>query len=323
MGADQIPVAEDLYQTLGVSRDASKDEIQKAYRKLARKFHPDMNPDNDTARDKFKRVQEAYDVLSDADKRAAYDRYGADFEKVRQGGGWHPGGAAGASFEGLDLEQIFGGGAPGGQQFEGGFADFFEQILGGRGAGARRHRQPQRGANIRHEVEIPFSLAVRGGRTELHLRRGVRSENLAVTIPPGVENGSKIRLRNQGHPSPNGGPQGDLILIIKVSDHPHFRRHGKNLELKLPVTIAEATLGGKVDVPTPDGTVSLSIPPNSGGGRRLRLKGQGVATAGGTRGDLIVELQVAVPPELDEESRGLIHELDRRHPLRPRQGLSF
>ncbi len=333
MGVEQKPVAEDLYETLGVGRDASKDVIQKAYRKLARKFHPDMNPDNKTAREKFKRVQEAYDVLSDPDKRAAYDRYGADFEKIRSGGGWHPDAAAsGASFDGLDLEQIFGGsggGGRGGFQFEGGFADFFDQLMGagaaGRrgGGGGQRSAAPRRGSNIRHDLEVPLATAVKGGKTEFYIDRGGRREKLSVTIPPGVETGSKIRLRDQGHVSPNGGPQGDLILVIKVSEHPHFRRNGRNLELRLPVTIAEATLGGKVDVPTPGGNVTLTVPPGSGGGKRLRLKGQGVRRRDGAAGDLLVELQVTVPPSLDEESRKLIEQFDRRNPMNPRGNLSF
>jgi DnaJ-class molecular chaperone len=322
-------VAEDLYQTLGVSRDASKDEIKKAHRKLALKFHPDKNPDDEVARNKFKRVQEAYDVLSDEEKRAAYDRYGADFEKIR-GTGFNPGAAGAAGFEGLDLEQIFGGGRGGSTSFEGGFSDFFEQLMGGRGsrgaggpAGARRAAPPQRGANVRHELELPLQTAVLGGKTEFYLTRGGESEKLAVTIPPGVDSGAKIRLRERGQPSPNGGPRGDLILLIRVSDHPYFRRSGRNLELELPITLAEAALGAKVDIPTPDGTVALSIPGGSSSGRRLRLKGQGVKQRDGSRGDLIVELQVKIPSTLDDESRQLVEQFNQKNPMNVRAGLSF
>jgi len=325
-------VSDDLYQTLGVGRDATIDEIKKAHRKLALKYHPDKNPDNKAAQDKFKRVQEAYDVLSDQEKRAAYDRYGADFEKIRQGG-FHPGaGGAGAGFEGLDLDQIFGGRAGrggGGPQFEGGFADFFEQILGG-GAGGRtrtRTRQPappRPGANVRHELEIPLKTAVVGGKTEFYLTRDGTSEKLSVTIPPGVKTGSKIRLREQGQPSPSGGPTGDLILLIRVSEHPYFRRVGDNLELSLPVTIGEAALGTKIDVPTPHGTVSLSIPPGSSGGRRLRLKGQGVKRPDGSAGDLLVVLQIKLPSHLDEESQTLLKSFSDRNPQPTvREGLAF
>ena len=297
-------MSEDLYQTLGVSRNASKDEIKKAHRKLALKFHPDKNPGKD-AQNRFKRIQEAYDVLSDDEKRAAYDRYGGDFEKIR-GGGYQ--GAAPGGFDGLDLDQIFGqggasaAGGSGGFNFEGGFGDFFEQILGGRAAGAgsarggragsaTRQRAPQKGANVRHVLELPLELVVRGGETEFYLN----SEKLAVNIPAGVADGAKMRLREQGNPSPNGGPRGDLILVIKSTPHPHFKRHGQNLELTLPVSIGEAVLGAKVDVPTPAGSVSLNIPPGSSGGRKLRLKGQGIQSTSGAPGDLIVQLQIRVP----------------------------
>lgn len=313
-------MSEDLYQILGVSRDASKDEIKKAHRKLALKYHPDKNPDDKVAREKFKRIQEAYDVLSDEEKRAAYDRYGADFEKIR-GTGYQPGAAG---FEGLDLEQIFGG--RGGQtQFEG-FSDFFEQLMGGGrgrragGGGARRGpAPPQRGANVRHELEIPLQTAVTGGKTEFYLNQ----EKIAVTIPPGVDNGSKIRLRERGQPSPNRGAPGDLILVIKVSEHPYFRRHGRNLELTLPVSLGEAVLGAKVDVPTPSGTVTMTIPAGSSSGKRLRLKGQGVKQTDGSAGDLLVTLQIQLPHVVDDQSRELIKQFDERNPLSPRHDLIF
>lgn len=327
-------MAEDLYQTLGVSRDASKDEIQKSYRKLARKYHPDMNPDNKGTQEKFKRVQEAYDVLSDDEKRAAYDRYGEDFEKVRSSG-FHPEAAGSGAFDGLDLEQIFGGaaGRGGGGGFEGGFSDFFEQMMGagmgggGRrrpgGAGPRRAAPPQKGSNIRHELEIPLRTAVLGGKTEFYLNRSGEPEKLSVSIPPGVEAGSKIRLREQGHRSPSWGPPGDLILVLKISEHPYFRRTGKNLELTLPVTLSEAALGAKVDVPTPSGTVTLTVPAASSGGRRLRLKGQGVKPREGAAGDLIVKLQIQLPETLDEQSQAWIREFDEHNPISVRKGLSF
>ena len=315
-------MAEDLYQTLGVGRDASKDEIKKAHRKLALKYHPDKNPDDKVASEKFKRAQEAYDVLSDDEKRAAYDRYGADFEKIRSSG-YQPGAGG---FDGLDLDQIFGGGrgrGGGGQTQFDGFSDFFEQMMGGgrgRGAGGRqRQAPPQKGGNTRHELEIPLQTAVQGGKTEFYLNE----EKLSVNIPAGVETGSKIRLRDRGQPSPNGGPSGDLILSIKVSDHPCFRRNGRNLELNLPVSVGEAVLGAKIDIPTPSGTVALSIPANSSSGRRLRLKGQGVKQRDGSAGDLFVVLQIEVPKEADEESRKLIEEFETRNSVTLREGLLF
>ena len=325
-------MSEDLYNVLGVKRDASIAEIKKAHRKLAIKYHPDKNPDDKVAAERFKRIQEAYDVLSDEDKRAAYDRYGADFEKIR-GSGWNPG-AGGAGFDGLDLDQIFGGAGPGGVQFEGGFSDFFSQIMGGgggrpggrpgqgRGPGrgaARGPAGPQKGQNVRHELELPMELAIAGGETEFYLN----GEKLSVTVPPGVAEGAKMRLREQGHPSPNGGPRGDLILLIKVSDHPHFRRIGKNLELKLPVTLSEALLGAKVDVPTPKGTVTLSIPAGTSSGKRLRMKGQGVAQRDGSAGDLIVEIHIHVPSELNDASQKLIQQFSQLNPMSLRDDLSF
>jgi DnaJ-class molecular chaperone len=322
-------VAEDLYQTLGVDRSASKDEIKKAHRKLANKLHPDKNPDDKASHDKFKRVQEAYDVLSDDEKRAAYDRYGADFEKIR-GGGFNPN-AGGAGFEGLDLEQIFGGRGGGNTQFDG-FGDFFEQLMGG-GAGGRgpspRGRRgpapsaPVRGNNIRHELEIPLEIAVRGGKTEFYLQTGASNEKIAVNIPAGVDTGSKIRLRERGGPSPNGGPTGDLILLMKVSEHPYFRRSGRNLEIDLPVTIGEAVLGAKVDVPTPTGTVTMTIPPGTSSGKRLRLKGQGVGGRDGSAGDLIVIVQVRVPEKIDEDSKKLIQKFADQNQQDVRAGIAF
>ncbi|WP_417749804.1 DnaJ C-terminal domain-containing protein [Rosistilla oblonga] len=315
-------MAEDLYQVLGVNKTAEKDEIQKAYRKLARKYHPDLNPDDKSAQEKFKRIQEAYDVLSDTEKRGAYDRYGSDFERVRAGGGaWDGGG-----FEGVDVEQIFGGrgGGGGGGGFQGGFGDFFEQVFGGHpGGGRSAPRQPRqtRGSDVRQEVPIPFNTAVLGGKTEIRISKPTGAESVSVTIPAGVETGSKIRLRGQGQASPNGGPAGDLILQLNVTPHPYFQRRGKHLDLKLPLSIGEAVLGAKVDVPTPGGTISLTIPPGSSDGKRLRIKGQGVRDPKGDAGDLYVEVRLQLPTEIDEQSEELIRKFEERNPLQPRRSL--
>lgn len=329
-------MSEDLYQTLGVTRQSDKDEIQKAYRKLARKYHPDMNPNDEKARDKFKRVQEAYDVLSDPEKRTAYDRYGADFEKIR-GGGFNPAaaGAGGPSFEGLDLEQIFGGnrGGGGGGGFQNGFSDFFEQIMGGgagRGGGpggssARRTRAPQRssGENIRHELHIPLKKSLVGGEHELYLPGELGRQKIAINVPAGIESGTKMRLRGKGFASPDGGPTGDLILVILVDDHPLIRRQGKNLLVTVPVTFKEATLGAKVEVPTPKGTLMVTVPPASSSGRRLRLKGQGVDDGKGPAGDILVELQVELPDKIDQSATEWIEKFDALHPISPRAKLSW
>ena len=317
---------EDLYQVLGVDRQASKDDIQKAYRKLARKYHPDMNPDDNKAKERFKRVQEAYDVLSDEEKRNAYNRYGADFEKIRTGG-WQPG-AGGASFDGLDLEQIFGGrGGPGAGGFEGGFADFFEQLMGagrggprgggrpggGRPGGAGSHTMAQRGANLQTELSISFATAIKGGKVDFVPQSQGDGKTLTVTIPPGVQDGAKMRLRGKGQPSPTGHEPGDLMLVIRVLPHEWYQRVGQNLKLSLPVSLAEAALGAKVDVPTPHGTISLTIPPGSSSGKRLRLKGQGVANKDGSKGDLLVDLVVKLPEHYEPEDKAAIEQLEQRY----------
>lgn len=333
-------VSEDLYQVLGVKRDASVDEIKKAHRKLATKYHPDRNAGDDASKEKFKRIQEAYDVLSDAEKRAAYDRYGADFEKIR-GGGFNPG-SGGAGFDGLDLDQIFGsaGGAGGGGGFQfDGFGDFFEQLVGGgggrgggfpggrtgggrtgggRAGGGTSRRQNVAGANRRHELELPLETVVSGGAVEFYLD----SEKLSVNVPAGIAHGAKMRLRGKGQPSPGGGPDGDLILSIKVSDHPYFRRNGANLEVDLPITVGEAILGASVDVPTPAGTATLKVPAGSSSGKRLRLKGQGVQ-AKDRAGDLIVSLKIVTPEVIDDGSKHLIEQFEQQNPLHPRTDLRF
>ncbi|MEO1528346.1 MAG: J domain-containing protein, partial [Planctomycetota bacterium] len=181
-----------------------------------------------------------------------------------------------------------------------------------------RARQPQKGENLRHDLELPLELVVRGGETEFYLN----DEKLAVNIPPGIQDGAKMRLRNQGSPSPNGGERGDLILVIRTSPHPNFRRSGQNLELTLPISIREAVLGTSVDVPTPNGTVTLTVPAGTSSGKKLRLKGQGV-TASGSTGDLLVLLQIVVPESIDEESTELIKQFDDLNPMKIREDLSF
>jgi len=326
-------MAEDLYQTLDINRDASKDDIQKAYRKLARKYHPDLNQDDDKAQEKFKRVQEAYDVLSDEEKRAAYNRYGADFERIRTGGYQPSASGGGPQFDGLDLEQVFGG-RGGGQGFENGFSDFFEQILGGAGGprggrpgprpGARRQAAtPTAGRNTRHEVSIPLQKAITGGSTEFHIRGVGGPQNLSVNIPVGIESGTKMRLRGKGEPSLTGGPTGDLILVVNVSEHRFFKRQGRNLELTLPVTLKEAALGAKIDVPTPTSTISLSVPPGTSSGRKLRIKGQGIPDPKGEPGDLIVTLQITLPSSLDDVAKEAIEQIDAANPITPREELHW
>ncbi|HEX4148535.1 MAG TPA: J domain-containing protein [Pirellulales bacterium] len=322
-------MAEDYYKTLGVDRNASQADIEKAYRTLARKYHPDMNPDDKTAKKKFQQVQAAFDVLSDAGKRELYDRYGSSFESAGRGGpqpgagpGWSPPGGAG--FEDVDLSQFFGerfggGGGPGG-----GF-DFFSQF--GRGAaGGRKGRRaaaPSRGGDLAAELEIPFNLAVTGGEAQITLNRGHHPETIAVKVPPGIDEGKKIRLRGQGEPAADGGTSGDLLITVHVSPHPWFQRKGDNLHVRLPVTLREAVEGAKVDVPTPKGTVSVRVPPHSSSGKKLRIKGRGVEAKGRPAGDLFAEVQIILPPELDEAATQMIRQLDEAHPTHPREHLQW
>ncbi len=318
-------MAQDYYQLLEISKSASQDEIQKAYRKLARKYHPDLNPDDRASQQKFKDIQHAHDVLSDPEKRKMYDQFGPDFE--RMGNGPYPGGAGPGGF---GFEDIFGGGAgPGGFQFDGDIGELFGQF-GGAGAAGRKARsrgpaRPLKGKDVTAELTIPFNTAVLGGDASISVRQAGKLESIQVKIPPGVETGKKMRLRGQGEPGQRGGPSGDLIVVLTVATHPFFRRSGKNLELRLPVTLGEAALGATVDLPTPGGIVSLKIPPGSSSGRRLRVKGQGVLGDSGA-GDLYVELQVKLPnqfstPEnLDDESRQAIERVESLYtgPVRDR-----
>jgi DnaJ-class molecular chaperone len=296
-------MAEDYYQTLGVPRTASAEDIRKAYRELARKYHPDLHPDDEAAKEKFKQVQTAFDVLNDQGKREMYDRYGSSFEGVGAGGpggGPFPGGGRGSPFPGgggfpggeIDLESLFGGG--------GGFGDLFG---GGAKAGRGRRRTAQAaGENISARLAIPFRLAIEGGKTDVRIDREpagrgkpATAETISVTIPQGLPDGGRMRLRGQGLPGSGGGPAGDLLLDVQVEPHPFFRRSGDTLEVTLPISLAEAIEGAKVDVPTPWGTIALRIPPRTSGGRKLRAAGMGVRHANGAKGDLIAEVQIMLP----------------------------
>jgi|SoiMethySBSTD1v2_1073268.scaffolds.fasta_scaffold543046_1 DnaJ-class molecular chaperone len=329
-------MATDHYATLGVSKSASAEEIQKAYRKLARKYHPDMNPDDATAKKKFQEVQSAFEVLSDADKRKRYDQFGADFEHMGGGGpgggprGWRyqPGGGGPGgqtyTFNMDDLGDMFGGGA--GVDTEGGgggFADLFKQFSRGRGT-RRAAPQATRGTDIKHELTVPFNTAILGGEAAISVQRQDGDiETIKVKIPAGIEDGKKIRLRGQGSPGLGDAPAGDILLTIHVSPHPYFRRVGNRLDVRVPVTLAEAALGGKVDVPTPQGTITLTIPPNTNSGARLRVKGHGVRAANGPAGDLFAEIQVVLPERLNEEERNQLAEISNHHAQNPRSDLRW
>ncbi len=308
-------MAKDYYKILGVRRDATAEEIQKAYRQLVRKYHPDLNPDDKQAQEKFKEVQEAFEVLSDPKKREMYDRYGSAFEYATAGGG--PGGASyrwqqvDTDFDDFDFSQIFG------SRFGPGGFDPFVEIFRRHQTAATRSAA-RRGSDVETEVTVPFATAVLGGQTEVVLSGPQGTKHLRVKIPAGIESGQKIRLRGQGRPGLGGGPPGDLFITVHVAPHPHFRRQGKNLHLTLPVTPYEAAAGTKVDVPTPTGTVALKIPPGSNSGTKLRLRGRGVQPKGETPGDLIVELLIKLPEDLGPEDLEALKQMDQRRAWNPR-----
>lgn len=319
-------MAEDYYKILGVGRNASQDEIQKAYRKLARECHPDMNPDDRAAKDKFQTIQHAYDVLNDPEKREQYDQFGSSFESMGGGGGpgWQTFHGGPQGFQDVDFGDIFGQG--GGSAGFGGFDDILRQFAGGGGRGRRASRRQARtrGADLVHDLRIPFNTSIVGGEVQLSVRRADgKVETITVKIPAGIEDGKKIRLRGQGEPSPTRGPSGDLMITVHVDGHPHFGRRGNDLEVSVPVTLAEAALGAKIDVPTPKGEISLTVPPATSGGNRLRLKGLGVPGKDGRAGDLYAEIRIVLPESLDEESTELVRQLDQRHSLNPRSDLKW
>lgn len=316
----------DYYETLDVSRDATQADIQKAFHKLARKYHPDLNPGDKKAKEKFQQIQKAYEVLNDPDQRAKYDRFGPAFEGAAEGapGGWQH---AAGGFDEIDLSQLFGGAAGGGDPM-GGFGDIFRHF-----AQQQTHQQPgpnrrggrrgaSRGANVEHQVEIPFRTAVLGGEVRLNIRRqGQAPETLEVKVPPGVREGQSIRLRGKGEPG--GNMPGDLLLTVHIQAHPHYSRRDDDLIVRVPVTLGEAVGGAKVDVPTPWGTIAVKIPPGTSSGKRLRLKGQGVKANNREPGDLYVEVQIAIPSTVDSAAQELARQFDERATIRPREELSW
>ncbi len=304
-------MADDYYKTLGVNRDASPADIQKAYRGLARKYHPDLHPDDKTASKKFQEVQKAFDVLNDSSKRELYDRYGSSFESMAGGGpggpgqrgpgGFHPGANPGG--QEFDFTQFFGERSA--DDPTGTFGDIFGQFR----RGGKAKQAPRRGADVTAEIDVPLPTAVLGGEAQLRVARADgRIETINVKIPVGIEDGKKIRLRGQGEGA--GANAGDLLITIHIQPHPHFQRRGDNLDIKVPVTLAEAALGAKVDLPTPKGTITLRIPPGTSGGTKLRVKGHGVAAKNRPVGDLFAEVQIMLPKPLDEESLELIKKID-------------
>jgi molecular chaperone DnaJ len=371
----------DYYELLGVSRKAGAKDIRAAFRKLARKYHPDLNPGDKAAEEKFKQLQEAYDVLSDSKKRQMYDQYGFYSENVPTGDYGPRGGSennVNFDFDGFDFS---GGGTSGGGAS---FRDLFSQFFGGRGRGAGVEEEAEPGAALEYQLEIDFWDAVRGGVKKLQITRmdacdtckgtgavgspqtcptcngsgtiqqaagkmrfnvpctrcgGTgklrtackncggegrvrRTETIEVRIPAGVTSGGRVRVPGKGNAGTMGAPAGDLYLLVEVRPHPFFERRGNDLYTKVPVTVSEATLGAKVEVPTIDGRSLVRIPPATNSGSTLRLREKGVPSArNGARGDQYVEIQVIVPKPTDERVRNIMKELETVAPDDPRKDL--
>ena len=366
----------DYYDVLGLKKNATSAELKKAFRKLARKYHPDLNPNDKASERKFKEMNEAYEVLSDPKKRKQYDQFG--HEAFEQGFGQWPG--AGGGFEG------FGGQGAGSYQGRG-FDDIFGNIFGGgRSAGPMG---PQKGEDITYTVEVELEDAIFGRAMQVDLQREVsctacggsgaqpgsqrrtcptcqgtgsvaqgrgfmqfsqscptcrgegsinpnpcrncggsgmtpKSEKINVKIPAGVDNGSKVRMAGMGAPGVNGGPPGDVYIITRVRPHHYFERKGDNLYSEAKVTVKEAALGEKIEIPTVDGLVMLSMPPGVQNGQQLKLKGKGVPHFGGAGvGDHYVTIHVVTPTNITEKGKELLRELDMMHPENPRQDITF
>ena len=393
-----VGTQKDYYATLGVSRDAKPEEIRKAYRHLARKHHPDVNPGNKNAEEKFKQLSEAYEVLGDEKKRKIYDQYGFYSDNLPPGGyGPVPGSSDGAyspppgvDFSGFDFSGMD---EPAGQTegrtggFGGGFRDIFSQIFS-RGEREAASEEPEKGSDIEYRMHLGFWDAISGAQVRITVAReeacatchgsgttpgpavtcsacggtgkttrqvgamrfamtcpqcggtgkqrrpcpqchgtgSIRTpETLNVRIPPGVDTGSRVRVPGKGNAGIHGGPPGDLYIVTEVDSHPVFERKGDNIYVKLPVTISEAALGAKVEVPTIDGLSTIKIPPGTQSGQKLRLRGKGAPSlresSGELRGDEFVEVQVMVPRAADERTREILRELSRLNPDDPRREL--
>jgi DnaJ-class molecular chaperone len=300
----------DPYEVLGIARDASAEQIRAAYRKLAKAHHPDLRPGDKAAEERFKAISAAYELLSDAEKRAQYDRGEID--------------ASGAPKMRESFYRDFAEG-PGGAKYSyaGGFggdeADLeamIQELFGGRARGQGRGMR-MRGADTHYRLEVGLEDVARAARRPMTLADGGTVE---VTIPGGVEDGQVLRLKGKGAPGLGGGPPGDALVEIRVRSHPLFERKGADIHLALPVTLAEALRGGKVAVPTLQGPVMMTIPKRSGTGTTLRLKGKGLPRAHG-HGDQYVRLEIALPPHADAELERLVEQWEAAHPYDPRKSL--
>ena len=307
----------DYYQVLGVDRGASAEEIQRAYRKLARQYHPDVNKDPG-AEERFKEIGEAYDVLSDPKSRERYDRFGSAWRQVPEG--FDPA-AAGSPFGGGSRVWVNAGDP--GSGFSGfgsdvDLDDLFSGLFGRGGRAGGSGRGPMPGADTEAEIELSVEDAYTGGRRRITLATASGSRSYEVTIPAGVTDGQRIRLAGQGGQGSGGGVRGDLYLMVRLAPHPRFRVDGRDLTVELPVSPWEAALGGTVPVETPAGRVQVTVPAGSSTGRKLRLRGRGLPNPRGTAGDLYAEVRVMVPPQLTPTERRLFEQLAEESRFDPR-----
>ena len=320
----------DFYQTLGVERKADEKEIKRAYRKLARQHHPDINPNDKGAEARFKEINQAYQVLSDKEKRELYDAVGDDYDKVPagvsaedfkryaggtgfSGSGNFPGGA--------NLEDVFGRTSStrsGGFRVEtgggnGGVGDLFENLFGGRGDGRSRQRVAQKGGDVEQPISISLAESIRGAQRTLQLtirsERGEESRHVTVRIPPAVRDNARVRIANQGASGQNGGANGDLFLRVRIAPHAFWKRDGDDISCEIPIRFEEAALGATISVPTIENNVNLKIPAGTQSGQTFRLSGRGVGQKDGKAGDQFIKVKVVVPKDLNDRERELIGEL--------------
>ncbi|MDR2117285.1 MAG: DnaJ domain-containing protein [Planctomycetaceae bacterium] len=308
----------DYYKTLEIPKTATQEEIQKAYRKLARKHHPDMNQnDPNGAKEKFQKIQEAFDILGNPEKRKIYDQFGVSPDQMGSGGGQGP------------FQWSFGGGSPSGGAFHGNHFSFenLDDLIkmfgsgGGLGGGFRNNqtsdeffnagssRRPIRGSDLERDLLIPFVMSIEGGKIDMKIRRPTgHSETVTVTIPAGISNGKKIRLSGLGNPGQYGGKAGNLLITVSVEEHPFFKRKDQHLYVKIPVTLKEAVFGAKIDIPTPKGKVTLTIPPGSSSDTKLRVRGCGIVTKEEI-GDLFAELSIILPKKWTPAEKELLQKI--------------
>jgi molecular chaperone DnaJ len=370
---------EDFYKLLGVKRGASVDDIRKSYRRLARKYHPDVNPGDKSAEEKFKQITEAYEVLSDPKKREVYDKFGTYSDNLRDAGAG-AGAGGGFDFGGFDFGQAAGG--------AGGFRDLFSEIFSGGGARtSQTQMQAQRGADIELPLALTFEEAINGKTTEINVRRSdacgrcggsgesssaavtcgtcsgtgkvsagggflrfdqpcadcrgtgkrrqpcsdcrgrgtvPRTETVKVRIPAGVDTGARVRVAGKGEAGLRGGTFGDLFIIANVAPHAIFTRKGDNIECIIPITLTEAALGARIEVPTVTGKAQLRLPPGTQSGQKFRLREKGAPSLrGNARGDQYVEVRITLPKIIDEDSKELLRQFARRNPENPRTELGL